>query len=191
MIINKDKRARNWSFILYPESAPVDWKEILDGYHVKTVVSPLHDLDISKSGELKKPHYHVLLMFDGKKSYTQVYDMYTEKLNCTIPQKVESVRGLVRYFCHLDNPEKAQYKDSDIICFAGVDLKTFLKSSEEDRDKLIMDIGSFITKNNIYEFCDLWEYALDNQLEDWIPLLASNAYCFNMLIRSKKFANES
>lgn len=184
----KDNRARNWSFVFYPESAPEDWRAILEEYHVRTIVSPLHDLDLDKHGKLKKPHYHALVMFDGKKSYDQIREMYTDKLHCTIPQKVESVRGLVRYFCHLDNPEKAKYKISDMECIAGVDLMTLLQSSEADKNALIKEIGQFINAYDICEFCDLWAYALENNLDEWIPILANYAYCFSTLVRSKKFA---
>lgn len=190
-IIKKDERCRNWSFILYPESAPDNWKEILDTYHVKTIISPLHDLDVTKEGELKKAHHHVLVLFDGKKAYSQVYDMYSDKLCCTIPQKVISARGLVRYFCHLDNPEKAQYKTADIESMGGVDVKALLEPTDSDRYSLIQDIGAFISSNAVSEYCDLWEYALENNLTDWIPILSDYAYCINTLIRSRKYRNRT
>lgn len=187
----RDDRARNWSFIVYPESAPENWQDILQDYHVRTVVSPIHDLDITKSGELKKPHFHILVMFEGKKSYTQICEMYTEKLCCTIPQKVESVRSLVRYFCHLDNPEKAQYKTVDLTAYAGVDLDAIMRPSEGDQRTLLLTIGNFINQSDIDEYCDLWAYALENNLNDWIAVIADYAYCLNVLLRSKKYRDHS
>ena len=46
--INQDKtRAKDWTFIVYPESAPSDWRSILaDKLQVKAIISPLHDKDI-------------------------------------------------------------------------------------------------------------------------------------------------
>lgn len=186
-MLKKDERARNWSFIIYPDSAPDNWQEVLNEYHVKTVISPIHDLDINKSGELKKPHYHILVMFDGKKAYSQVYEMYSEKLHCPIPQKVVSARGLVRYFCHLDNPEKAQYNTADIECYGGVDIKMLLESTDSDKFSLIQQIVVFVKNNNILEYCDIWDYAIENNLEAWIPVLAEYAYCLNTLVRSRKY----
>ena len=29
-----DNRARNWSLVVYPESAPENWRDILDDYHI-------------------------------------------------------------------------------------------------------------------------------------------------------------
>ena len=50
----KDVRARTWTFILYPESAPENWRYILDGYHIPWVESPLHDKDVNPDGTVKK-----------------------------------------------------------------------------------------------------------------------------------------
>ena len=46
--IKQDKtRAKDWTFIVYPESAPEDWRSILaDRLQVKAIISPLHDKDI-------------------------------------------------------------------------------------------------------------------------------------------------
>ena len=82
----KDVRARTWTFVAYPESAPENWRDILDGYHIPWVESPLHDKDVNPDGTVKKAHRHVILLFDGKKSFEQVKDI-TDALNAPIPQK--------------------------------------------------------------------------------------------------------
>ena len=79
--------------------------------HIEWVESPLHDKDLNASGEAKKPHIHILLLFGGVKSYEQVKEI-TDSLNCPIPQRCHNARALVRYMAHLDNPEKHQYYNS-------------------------------------------------------------------------------
>ena len=71
----KDDRARTWTFIVYPESAPQNWRELLDECHVSWVESPLHDKDVNPDGTVKKPHWHIILLFDGNKSYEQVKEI--------------------------------------------------------------------------------------------------------------------
>ena len=70
--IKQDKtRAKDWTFIVYPESAPEDWRSILaDKLQVKAIISPLHDKDILDDVEQtpKKAHYHVILRFDSVKA---------------------------------------------------------------------------------------------------------------------------
>ena len=49
------EKERYWSFILYPESAPENWKEILQETGLQIAISPLHAKYINPDGELKKP----------------------------------------------------------------------------------------------------------------------------------------
>ena len=43
---SKDGRARAWTFLVYPDSAPENWRDILDTtVCVPWVESPLHDPD--------------------------------------------------------------------------------------------------------------------------------------------------
>ena len=68
----KDDRSRVWTFVCYPESVREGWRDALDDLHIAWAESPLHDKDTNADGSAKKPHWHVLLVFDGKKSYEQV-----------------------------------------------------------------------------------------------------------------------
>lgn len=65
---SNEKRTRNWWFVLYPDSAPNNWKAILNDLHIQYYVSPLHDKDINPDGEMKKPHWHVIVTFEGIKA---------------------------------------------------------------------------------------------------------------------------
>lgn len=181
---NKLKRTRNWTFVLYPESAPENWRNILDDYHVEWIESPLHDKDINATGEPKKAHIHILVMYDGVKTFEQVKEI-TDSLNCPIPQKCASVKSLVRYMSHMDNPEKAQYSQSDIIAHGGADLSEILRVSSSDRYMYIDEMMDFIDDNSIIEFHELLKYARKNRRDDWFPLLCDNSsYVMNQYIKS-------
>lgn len=181
-----NKRTRNWTFILYPESAPKDWQEILDSMHVAWVESPLHDMDRMKGGGLKKPHVHILLMFDSVKSYTQIFEV-TKELNGTIPQVCASVRGLVRYMAHLDDPEKYQYDKELIKTHGGIEIEKFFSSAMSKKCEKLKEITEFIIETGIIEFEDLYVYAMKNRSDDWYPLLcSSDATPIHMLLRSRR-----
>src|SRR5690625_1289008 len=59
--MTKDK-ARYFTFLLYPESIPMDWEIKLESIGVPIAISPLHDKDLSdvKGQKYKKAHYHVI-----------------------------------------------------------------------------------------------------------------------------------
>lgn len=179
-------RTRSWTFVLYPESAPKDWRDKLDELHIEWLESPLHDRDMNANGEVKKEHYHIALLFSSVKAYEQVKEL-TDFLNCPIPQRVHSIKGIVRYMAHLDNPEKAQYNINDIKCHGGADISELLKPSASERYTIINDMRVFIKEHNIIEFQDLLDYSAEHEFDTWFPLLCDNsAYVISMYIKSQR-----
>lgn len=69
-------RTRNYATVVYPESAVEGWQDILVDQFVPAFISPLHDLDVNPDGEAKKPHYHVIVMFEGVKTREQVEQLF-------------------------------------------------------------------------------------------------------------------
>lgn len=182
----KDTRCRNWTFVLYEDSAPVNWRDILDDEHIEWIESPWHDKDVNANGEPKKKHKHIVLLYGGVKSYDQVNEL-TNKLNSPIPQRVHNAKAMVRYMVHLDNPEKAQYSISEIIGHGGVDLAELLRCSSSERYTLIGDMLKYIKDNHITEFQDLMDYALVNEFDTWFPLLCDNsAFVVGQYIKSQR-----
>lgn len=184
---NKDTRTRNWSCIIYPgESAPDNWRDIIEEEHIEWIESPLHDKDVNADGEPKKAHLHILLMFGGVKTEEQVKEI-TDKLNCPNPQKVHNAKSLVRYMAHLDNPEKARYSISDIKAHGGVDIAEMLRPSSSERYSLINEMLEYIEDNDIVEFEDIVNIARCSRFDDWFPLLCDNsAYIIDRHIKSKR-----
>lgn len=191
MTKEKSNRTRNWTVFQYDDSAPENWRELLDEKHIEWVESPIHDRDLNADGTKKKPHRHLLLMFGGVKSYEQVVD-FIQFLNCPIPQRCHNAKALIRYMAHLDNPEKAQYSISDIKGHGGVDIAEMLRPSSSERYALIKEMGSFIKDKEITEFQDIFDYAMANRFDDWFPLLCdSSAFVINQYIKSARHRKKS
>lgn len=186
---NKTSRTRNWSFIIYPESAPENWREMLDEKHVEWVESPLHDSDLNATGEQKKAHYHILILFGGVKAFEQVCEFLND-FNSPIPQPCHNTKALVRYMAHLDNPEKHQYKQSDIIAHGGVEVSDLLKPSASERYTLLNEILQHVKDNRITEFQDIMDYARLERFDDWYPLICDNStYVITQYIKSARHRN--
>lgn len=181
-------RTRNYTTIVYPESVPKDWLSILDKQHVQAFVSPLHDRDINPDGEAKKPHWHVLVMFDSVKTVAQAQELF-EQIGGVGCQKVNSVRGAARYLCHMDNPEKAQYDSGDVRAFAGADYNEIC-SLASDKYRVIREMIAFCEDNNIINFADLLVYASENR-NDWFRVLCdSGAFVVKEYLKSRKWGCE-
>lgn len=155
----QSERYRNFATELYPESCALDIVAAIDDLHVPGFLSPLHDRDFDKNQVPKKPHYHLLLMFPGKKSFDQVVEL-VRPLGAVGLEIVQSVSGYARYLCHIDNPEKAQYSPVLVRSFAGADYLDVI-SSEADKTKAFIALMDFTRKANIFYYSDLLEKLLE------------------------------
>lgn len=181
-------KTRNWNFIVYPESAPEAWEQLITDLQIPWCHSPLHDKDTLPTGELKKPHYHCILLFDGPTTQRNVQSILKEVLcaGAVLPIPCRSIRGSVRYFAHLDNPDKAPYNPNESF-FYGCDVGDLVKPTTSEKDKYIREMCEFCDDHGIYEFCDLTDYARINN-EDWFHLLHSCCTLFMMTyLRSRKY----
>lgn len=166
----KDGRSRNWNFILYPESAPENWRELIDEMHIEWVESPLHDKDTNPDGTEKKPHHHISLLYPSDKAYEQVKEITVNQLLQPIPIKCQSVKGSIRYMVHKDNPEKYQYNWNDIKPHGGADLYELCSPTFGERFVIQKDIFDFIRSNDITEFSDLIDCIEKIGNDDWFKV---------------------
>lgn len=165
-ISKKNQKGRYWAFVMYPDSMPDNWVEIIRNTGLPMALSPLHNLDLDPTGDEKKAHYHVIVYYDGPTTLNQVYENVCKPLNATIPIKLESMRGMYRYHIHLDNPEKYQYDDRDREFFNGFDVSSVSSLSATEEFKILREILQFIRDNRLTEFYDLLNQLTDNELFD-------------------------
>ena len=183
----KEKRSNKWAFLIYKESAPDNYIEVLEGLHVPFVLSPWHDKDIhSDTGEIKKAHKHGALYFESLKSYSQVSELITEKLNGpTHVEAVMSPKGMYDYFTHAENPDKTPYNIEDIESGAGFELEKFLL--DQNSDNFMNEVIDVIEENNFTEFEDLVRYARENNYL-LLGLIVERTYFFAKYLDSRRYS---
>lgn len=181
-------KTRNWWFILYPESAPEDWLNTLQSTLVPFALSPLHDKDINDDGSLKKPHYHVLLRYDGPTTYNHVLEL-TRSLNQPIPTRYDSFSGAYAYLYHGNSPDKFQYESASVVRYNGLSVPS---SRSESGDMLRrVAVLSFIDDNDIREYADLVDYVVSSSNEEWLKEISRNCYFYLQYIKSRHYRSVS
>lgn len=188
-----DQRSTTWTFLVYPESAPNNWIEILKELHVPFVVSPLHNKDIKdrSTGELKKPHYHCVIKFRSKKSYKQVKTEICDRLNGPIPQPVVDFSMMIRYLVHMDDPDKYQYDKEDIRVYGNIDVKEYIYSKRDYQYEVLKDILDFCQKFNIQEYSTILNYAKDEK-PLWLPYVSKTfRAAIDSYVRSQRYSSEN
>lgn len=183
--MSKNVKKRNWAFVLYPESAPADWKEQLQLSGLMGAISPLHDKDINPTGEPKKAHYHVILTYSGPTSYNVVKAL-TDSLNQPIPQALEQVRGYYRYLTHKDNPEKAQYDEREIKTINGFNIADFSELTRSEITQIKKSLQLLIRQCGITEYAELMDYLQDKEMNVEYEVASNNTYFFDKYIASRR-----
>ncbi len=178
-------RTRNYATIVYPDSAPPDWLSIAADFKIPMFVSPLHSNDlIEGTDELKKPHYHVMIMFDSVKTREQAAELF-ERIGGSGVEVVQSLRGYARYLCHLDHPDKAQYSVDNVRCFGGSDY-TDIIGMPVDKYKAIGEMLDYLDLHHEMSYYELLMYARQERF-DWFRVLCdSGTYVIKECIKSRR-----
>lgn len=166
-------RTRVFAILVYQESAPEDWQERLVQEHVAALISPYHDKDVNPDGTQKKPHWHVLVMFDSVKTQEQVdtlLDRVLGEKRVKHYETVNSTRGYARYLCHKDNPEKAQYRDEDVVALGGADYQEIIQLGSDDRSTLRM-VFAFIRERGIRYYDELVDACIEEDLQSMFAIV--------------------
>ena len=180
-------KGRNWAFVVYPESLPDNWQDIVLETGLPMAFSPLHDKDINPTGEIKKPHYHVICYYENTTTQKNVKENVTDRLNGTIPIKLESMVGMYRYHLHLDNPEKYQYDDRNRMFFNGFDVNKVDSLTYTEIGKILMELQTLIRREHILEYADLLDILQDNEMLNALDVARNHTLFLNTYITSRRY----
>ena len=177
------KKSHQWGFIIYPgDSAPDNWRQILEESYLRIAVSPLHDSDKKSDGTPDKPHRHVLVVF-GNNTTSTVSDALSKRCNGTVSIPISDAWCYYRYFDHSRETNKAKYNHSDIILLNGLTETDLKVLSKEEIRQIRLSIHHIITENNICEYSELLDFLAGYDL-DLYDYACSNSILFNTYISS-------
>lgn len=182
----KNIKGCNYRLIGYPESMHPHVIDKLKEMGVPFAVSTLHDRDrfdsdqydedntlVHRAGDIKKAHYHFFIKFAGGTTWKTVHDRIAEPYGLVLDQNPSKCLAFseaiaLRYFLHLDDPDKFQYglSELDSCFFYGYDQKKLeeIFSSNSYRVSYLLDL-----KRLIYAY----DILFVNQLIDYLELTKS------------------
>lgn len=182
----KELKKRNWTMVLYSDSCSKDWEKILTDTGIPFAYA-YHDKDLTEIGEKKKPHYHILICYDGPTTYNTAHDLAIQVGSANgVIQPVGSVRGMIRYFCHLDNPDKYQYSESIIQCRNGFDPKDYFSLTISQQKAFKRKVTDFIRDNDIDYYSELIDTLIDLDDADMYDVASTNTFYFTQYISSRR-----
>lgn len=136
-------------------------------------------------GQHKKKHVHGMLCANGPMQPIWFHvELAKRGINVNYFEKVNSVPSMMRYFAHLDNPEKAKYNPLDIHGFGGIDLSPLYKVTKLSNTQNLMEVIRHIKDKKIERYNRLFDWAVSTGDIDLINCVAGRNNFFNAYLRS-------
>lgn len=188
-------KARNFAFIIYPESIPENWEECLIKIGVAMAVSPLHDKDVSErkyedmtsdeqkiidSGGIvyKKAHYHVIYIAKNPVTADSVRNKIKRALGNKSISHLEIVDNIEYYYKYLTHEsadaikkKKHKYERKDIVLINDFDIDRYVTMDEAQKKELFNVVTRVIYENKLENIFDLNDFILNKGEEIGIPTL--------------------
>lgn len=178
-------KVRYAAFLVYPESAPEDWKTQLKDSHGCYAISPLHE------PEGEKPHYHVIYKHGSPVSVEAIKRCIPESVPANgLVEPVNAPRNYQRYLIHLDDPEKQQFEDgADAIeVLNGFPLDLSRDYSRAELQSFRREIFELIRECNMTEYCELLDYLMDRGEVDLLDYACNHTILYNTFLTSRRNA---
>lgn len=175
-----------WATEIYPDSAIAGWEDKLASQGLSFFVSPLHDMDKFDDGKPKKPHYHVMFVFNGKKTISTI-ERYCTQVGAVGQVLIDNPKGYAQYLTHANEDEsKYHYDPAGVRSFGGIDYDVFLADGETDLE-VLSHVVQFIEDNDINSFYRLSLYCMkyDKRMLDVIS--GKKGYFIREFIKSRIF----
>lgn len=187
---DSDKRSVRWQCVVYPDSLPAGWLNLLVSKQIPCCISPLHDQDEKMDAEgnftgvKDKPHYHINFEYDAKRSFQNVQDDIADLHGYPFPKVIRSPSGACQYLTHKNSPDKHQYDERQIICLLGYPYEKFLNMSPDDvtADRIVQ----WAINHNIYYFGSLSMWCLKNNSE-WARVCRSRSYYIKTVLQETRY----
>lgn len=198
------ERRRCWWFVVWPESCNISkLLHVMRDWGFPVAVSPLHNRDVRDDGEPDKDHYHILVRFPNAKSLESVRRIVGEWLLAAdglvgqdkeidpvwYVRPVNDYATALRYMCHLDTPEKAQYSVNEVIVLGYLDVSMLYAKSLADDVHAFAELLAWCRNHPKASFQKLCDYVFDSGDGILLRALRNNTYVIRSYMSSR--CNES
>lgn len=172
-------KARYFTFLLYPESIPENWKMQLEMIGVPMAISPLHDKDKSnvEGQEYKKAHYHVIYVAANPVTTHSVRKRIQRVLGNESLAKVQvikqSVENMYLYLTHESKDaiakNKYKYDKKDIKLLNNFDIDRYVVLDVEDKDEMLNNVCDMIDDHGLANIRELRRFVKEHGTEYNLP----------------------
>lgn len=191
--------AKYWTGICYLENMIEGWQDKCGDILQIPFAYCIHDKDLDKAGEDRKPHVHFLLAFKNTTTYNHALEtlqtLSEEGQRCI--NKVERViyiRHIYEYLIH--NTEDAKkagkhlYETSERVERNNFDIGAFEQIDILDEMAMLKEVADMIIQCDIENFVDLYKLIISDFDTQYFKLLKGNQHFFEALTKGNYLKNQ-
>lgn len=165
-------------------------KQVEDWIRDHTVNGKLTDEAIAEGvpeeEQHKKSHVHCMFCLgDGPRDLKWWHDQLLPFHEINYFQSVKDKGTLLRYFAHMDNPEKAQYNMDYIHAFGGLDTSALHKTNDSQKIITLIEVMEYIFENHVRHYHKLVKYAFATGDYDIINCVSGRSSYFAHYFKSE------
>ena len=189
-------KARYWMAICYPDRMVEDWQINISTLLQLPYCYIIHNKDLTKDGESRKVHVHILIAFPNTTTYKSALSVFKalqhpDKDSC-IPndeiRQVKSIRNVYNYFIH-DTPEckklgKHLYNSSERICGNLFDIGSFEQIGQAEREEMLNELTDYLIDKGICNFLLFVQDIRKNKDDIYLSIVRSYNGYFERLTRA-------
>lgn len=155
---------RYWTAICYPENMRRDWQENVEGLLQVPFAYCVHDKGLElESGEERKVHVHVVLVFNAPTTQSHAYEIFDRlsaprKTCLPFCEPVYNIDRMYKYLIHdtEDARKKGKYQFDRSERHEGncFDIGAYIQVSKAEKDQAFDDLTDLILKRRLTNFAD-------------------------------------
>lgn len=148
-------RSRNHMLLLYPDNDDhvKAYEQIKKSYDYLSI---LHNKDVTEDGELKKPHWHVIVRFSQPRWSSAICKDLCIQENYI--EEIKKFESAMQYLIHYNDSDKVKYNIDDVDGTFKNRLLESINKIEKSEGEKVVDLLEYITDKDDYisvtEFAD-------------------------------------
>lgn len=156
------------TFVCYDESTSFEnLIRVLDMFGKEYCVSPNHNSDVDKNGELKKAHWHIVVQgvtpVSAKRKINELVGLAPTKLW----QRVYDSYAMRDYLTHENDTDKFHYSIDDITVSDNFSW-SFKAEKKQSPLKLVCSLIDDNHISNYYDFAQFFLHYDDEDITNWV-----------------------
>lgn len=191
----KESKSRYWVGVGYLDNMVDGWQDRIGDIVELPYAYCVHDKDLDKDGDCRKPHVHIILAWTGG---TTTYSHALSTFNCLSvdPKKrpafnkcevVRSIRNKYNYLIHDTEAAKKAgkylYPDNERITGNNFDIGAYEQLSSKEKNDMAKELCDIIITENIINFADFYMYATSNYGMEYFDIIKTYSGLFERIIK--------